>query len=222
MRLGGRGPKNAPASPQGTAEGEEGGVETPASQVPSRTGWHGILGGSKAGGPAKAAKAGQDTPDNDDQKIRFTIGGEGKRMNKEDFIKEVQKLDASTKKQVIEQLHAAPKQGSSSAVPQIIEPIPSPQNELDPESSPSSSNTQRQGHGQRSEPPAETRAEEKRRLAVLAGQGGDEEETPAERRRREAALGTSGDGGEDSGDEEDGAGNGGMRIRFAEPSRGRK
>lgn len=38
----------------------------------------------------------------DDHKIRFTIGGEGRRMNKEDFLNEVRKMDARTKRQVLE------------------------------------------------------------------------------------------------------------------------
>ncbi|KAM0740653.1 hypothetical protein ACQRIT_005837 [Beauveria bassiana] len=74
-------------------------------------------------------------PDNDDDhNIRFTIGGVGRRMNKEDFIKEVQKLDANTRKEVAEQSTATrpikevakrnpnfvqPTSGSS--VPRIVE-----------------------------------------------------------------------------------------------------
>ncbi|KAF5655964.1 cpa1 family monovalent cation:h+ antiporter, partial [Fusarium heterosporum] len=43
----------------------------------------------------------------DDKAIRFTIGGVGQRMNKEDFIREVQKLDSRTRKEVVEQSNAS-------------------------------------------------------------------------------------------------------------------
>jgi hypothetical protein len=75
----------------------------------------------------------------DDRNIRFTIGGVGQRMTKEDFIREVRKLDETTRKDVVDQSSAsnalkriarndpalAAKQVSSSPrrppIPQIVE-----------------------------------------------------------------------------------------------------
>jgi sodium/hydrogen antiporter len=39
--------------------------------------------------------------DQDDRRIRFTIGGAGKRMTKEDFLKEIQSLDPKTRARVV-------------------------------------------------------------------------------------------------------------------------
>ena len=44
----------------------------------------------------------------DDQKIRFTIGGAGRRMTKDDFLKEVQKMDARQRREVLEKSDASP------------------------------------------------------------------------------------------------------------------
>ncbi|KFH41440.1 Na(+)/H(+) antiporter-like protein [Hapsidospora chrysogenum ATCC 11550] len=239
MGFGGGPTKNAPTSPAATtaAEGGEasgsGAAGAPATKTTSRTNWTRFLG---APDPAALEKNEQEQAA-DDKKIRFTIGGVGQRMTKEDFIREVQKLDAKTRRQVVDQSSASQgvkflaKQepaGHSAAAPRILEQVRSSddQSALNPSSSVGSRPPRP------SEEAGETAAERRRQLAVLSSQSDgaegsrdenhglrdDEDETPAERRRREAALGTSGDGA-DSDDEERAAS--GMRIRFAEPERGR-
>ena len=60
--------------------------------------------GTNAGAKSAAGKAEKEAED--DKRIRFTIGGEGKRLNKEDFCREVWKLDAKTRKEVVEKSDA--------------------------------------------------------------------------------------------------------------------
>lgn len=68
------------------------------------------------GGRAGTAAAGEEKPDKrktvaeaeqeDDRHIRFTIGGVGQRMTKADFIREMQKLDSRTRREVVDQSNA--------------------------------------------------------------------------------------------------------------------
>ena len=225
MGLGSFAPKQArAASPQATDEPGEASGSAPATKTPSRAGWTRFV-GAGAGAQEKGEPSGA-AADDDDRKIRFTIGGEGKRMNKEDFIREVQKLDAKTRKQVIDQSSAsqrvksmasmAKEEPAATAVPRVLEQPPSTEGQSSGGKEPVVP------HGPKpSEQTGETAAERRRRMAVLATQGDDDEEgeTPAERRRREAALGM-GDDGEESDDES--RTTSGMRIRFAEPERGRR
>ncbi|KAG6004373.1 hypothetical protein E4U21_001136 [Claviceps maximensis] len=50
-----------------------------------------------------------DDDDDDDKKIRFTIGGVGRRMTKDDFIREVQKLDSGMRNEVVDRSTASNK-----------------------------------------------------------------------------------------------------------------
>ena len=174
----------------------------------------------------------------DDRNIRFTIGGEGKRMTKEDFLREVRKLDKNTRKEVVDkstastQVKRLAKQDPPAPIPEILKTQDSKNTDSREKRSESYSPGRRPGESSR-EPASkvkpsveqgETAVERKRRLAVLASQGDDDEtaETPAERRRREAALGMSAgdavnDDSDDEGDLPERRG-----IRFAEPERGRK
>ncbi|KAK3302311.1 alkali metal cation/H+ antiporter Nha1 C terminus-domain-containing protein [Chaetomium strumarium] len=54
----------------------------------------------------KSVVAEQDDED-DDRHIRFTIGGVGRRLTKEDFLKEVQKLDKNTRREVVNKSDAS-------------------------------------------------------------------------------------------------------------------
>jgi hypothetical protein len=137
-------------------------------------------------------------------------------MTKEDFIREVQKLDSRTRKEVVEQSNA------SQAIKKVAK------QDLPPETAvkaakaaehhaigkdkqpagPSAAPARRPGltsPPRPSEQTGETAVERKRRLAVLQDQEDEQHmeetgETPAERRRREAALGVGNDG-DDSDDE---------------------
>lgn len=199
------------------------------------------------GNRRKSVAATDDDPD--DKNIRFTIGGKGgKRMNKEDFLKEVQKLDASgaTAEEASKAATGRPRRGTQPAlaVPRIVEtraesdtrransasprrgrPVEKPQPKPQPKAQPKPTNDFE-----------ETPVERKRRLAALASQADDDSgdssrkgkssaavaETPAERRRREAALSMGAAAASDSDSDDDG----GERvpptrrgIRFAEPSK---
>jgi hypothetical protein len=56
--------------------------------------------------PRKSKKS-QAEEDDDDRHIRFIIGGQGRRMNKEDFLKEVQSLDPKSRKEVVDKSDAS-------------------------------------------------------------------------------------------------------------------
>lgn len=49
----------------------------------------------------------EEKQEEDDRQIRFTIGGVGKRMTKDDFIKTVQKLPKNARREVVEQSSAS-------------------------------------------------------------------------------------------------------------------
>ncbi|RCI07534.1 hypothetical protein L249_1589 [Ophiocordyceps polyrhachis-furcata BCC 54312] len=189
-------------------------------------------------GTQKKTVAKQQQEADDDKKIRFTIGGVGQRMTKDDFIRQVQNLDARTRKVVVDESTA------STAVKRLARQGPPQQ-----PGEPSSRRDPEERSGQRARPPAkavtaaaaattktttdsggllsvdETPVERRRRLAVLstqADEADDTGETPAERRRRQAALGMEGAAaGEDSDDDEGTERVPPVRrgIRFAEPKR---
>ncbi|KLU92825.1 Na(+)/H(+) antiporter 2 [Magnaporthiopsis poae ATCC 64411] len=143
----------------------------------------------------------------DDKHIRFKIGGVGQRMTEDDFIREMQKLDKSTRREVVDQssasgpVKALAKQDTRPA----DQPEPAIPREADREeergrSRASSTPPKRQPETDLGIPRAdrsdeeETTAERRRRMAVLESVHRDDDgeeagETPAERRRREAALG---------------------------------
>ncbi|KAK1241857.1 hypothetical protein MKX07_007680 [Trichoderma sp. CBMAI-0711] len=132
-----RHPERSPqaAMEEGQAgESSASGAAASSSKPVSKPGWttgFGVLGGGEG---RKKNVAHQEDSD-DDRKIRFTIGGVGRRMTKEDFIREVQKLDASTRKEVVDKSSASNAlknlarqdlhvQGTSRPlnIPEIIEP----------------------------------------------------------------------------------------------------
>lgn len=184
----------------------------------------------------------------DDKHIRFTIGGLGRRMTKEDFIQEMQKLDKNTRREVVNELKAlgktdaptqitieSPAQTSAKAASAGGPATHQPQEPAG--SSQQASRSSSPGHpATSSETPSseeagETEVERRRRVAALQGVGDDDDvddedhaETAAERRRREAALGMAPHGdGEDSDDDDTPRVPPSKRsIRFADvPERGR-
>ncbi|TQV91897.1 sodium/hydrogen antiporter [Cordyceps javanica] len=208
-------------NPQAAAEEGAAGEEEPA-----RSRWTAVR--------RMTGTAPEDKPDSDDDhNIRFTIGGVGRRMNKEDFIKEVQKLDANARKEVAEQSTATrPIKEVAKRNPVFVPPSRGPGVprivETRAESSERASKRSDESGGRgraavketrpsstatpASDEPHETPVERRRRLAVLGQQSargddgaaqGDAGETPAERRRREAALGM-GDSDGDSDSEDEG------------------
>ncbi|KAF5017590.1 hypothetical protein F66182_10466 [Fusarium sp. NRRL 66182] len=200
---------------------EAGDSAEPTGKPPAKAGWTNF-GGRFGGGAANEQVKKKAVPDNqaaDDKAIRFTIGGVGQRMTKEDFIREVQKLDSRTRKEVVEQSSASQavkKVAKQDLPPEVaVEAAKAAEHHApgQPEgesSGPSTSPARHTGKSTATKPSeelGETAVERRRRLAVLANQeqeGGEAEtgETPAERRRREAALGVGGaNRGDDSDDE---------------------
>ncbi|RFN46338.1 cpa1 family monovalent cation:h+ antiporter [Fusarium flagelliforme] len=197
-----------------TAKGESsqaGPSTSDAPPAPKRT-WSnfgGVFAGHNANEQTKKTVA--ETQAADDKAIRFTIGGVGQRMTKEDFIREVQKLDSRTRKEVVEQSdasHAVKKVAKQDLPPEMAvkaakaaehHALPKQKERTQPSASPSKPASP----AKPSEEMGETAVERKRRLAVLSNQEEEESkdtgETPAERRRREAALGL---GNEDDSDDE--------------------
>ncbi|KAK9413245.1 putative Na(+)/H(+) antiporter [Seiridium unicorne] len=76
----------------------------PVGRQSTFSGWTGFNKGGPSEGRKKNVNAEEmgKMQEEDDHKIRFTIGGEGRRMTKEDFLNEVRKMDARTKRQVLE------------------------------------------------------------------------------------------------------------------------
>lgn len=164
----------------------------------------------------------EEQQDEDDRHIRFTIGGVGRRMTKEDFIKEMKKHDKTTRHEVVERStasHGVKVLAKQDPQPQMGESsIPAPATVTSPRSRYAASQEdeavsphQRSRSSSPGKPTAvetpsgeapETEVERGRRLAVLQGVSDDGEvgETAAERRRREAALGM---GAEDDSDDDD-------------------
>jgi hypothetical protein len=66
----------------------------------------GTWAGNKPADPKKKKQAEEE--DEDDHRIRFTIGGAGKRMTKEDFLRELQNMDPKARMEVVES-SSAPK-----------------------------------------------------------------------------------------------------------------
>ncbi|KAI0592759.1 alkali metal cation/H+ antiporter Nha1 C terminus-domain-containing protein [Biscogniauxia sp. FL1348] len=197
---------------------------------PTFSGWGGF-GRAGAVDHRKAPVAGtvdQGDELEDDRGIRFTIGGVGRRMTKDDFLKEVQKLDARTRRDVVnnstasadlksaarEQPTSAPReQGPSNLRINITQASDSDRDSnKSPGTSPvrptppSRSKSDLDGTEEAASTDApETAAERRRRLAAFASVREDNEtnETPAERRRREAALGVDSGAAEESDSEDD-------------------
>ncbi|KAH7631794.1 alkali metal cation/H+ antiporter Nha1 C terminus-domain-containing protein [Sordaria sp. MPI-SDFR-AT-0083] len=202
----------------GAAAGGEGSATRPAKPTKRPTWASAVVGG----GDASKKKNAEEEQEEDDRHIRFTIGGVSQRMNKEDFIKEMQKLNKSTRKEIVDQSNA------SSAVKNLAKADLAPKQPQQPQqqsqltqrrgspvgsvkSSHSKGSSTRQGRpenletmsggssAERSESPSRSRS---RSPSLLTGEGEssapsrDVPETAAERRRRLAVLQSVGDDGE--------------------------
>ncbi|KAK0623076.1 alkali metal cation/H+ antiporter Nha1 C terminus-domain-containing protein [Immersiella caudata] len=203
---------NAPATPT-----DEAGVS-----VPPRPGMAGWASGMIRRGTVDAAKARkksvvEEQEEEDDRHIRFTIGGVGRRMTKENFIQEMQMLDKSTRREVVDQSSASgrvktlakqdppttpeklrraeKKQGDSSAAEKASSPNKTGwQGGSVNYGQNSSSSGEASGSSSRSESPGGGKA------VALDFSRRSDQESAAERRRRLAAL-KSVDGTEDDADE---------------------
>ncbi|KAI5922185.1 alkali metal cation/H+ antiporter Nha1 C terminus-domain-containing protein [Camillea tinctor] len=219
-------------------ESSQSGTGDPAVRPATRptfSGWGGFGRAGAADQRKKTPVAGTvDSGDDleDDRGIRFTIGGVGRRMTKDDFLKEVQKLDARTRRDVVNNSTASPNVKTAAAAGATEQPAseshaqgPSNLRINITQASDSTHNSNKSPEKSPVRPPApprskneigsteetagsdatETAAERRRRLAAFASVREDNEtnETPAERRRREAALGVDSSAAEESDSEDD-------------------
>lgn len=189
------------------------------------TNWAAALSGRAAGEAAgqkqDKKKIEAEAQQEDDRHIRFTIGGVGQRMTKEDFIREMRKLDSRTRKEVVDQSNAterikslakedpppvtpgtagtAPKsvRGKAISSPQpVTTPAkPSPVIPVDSSRNTSKSTTPRR---RESPPSSESTSPIERRFSEDATSN-DVPETAVERRRRLAVLDSLQGGGSGSG-----------------------
>ena len=171
-------------------------------RAPTFSGWAGFGKGASAEQKKSDAVATKVAAEEDDRQIRFTIGGVGRRMTKDDFLKEMQKLDPKTRREVVELSNASaavkteakqPPQGSTlnpQASSRDAPPFLPPQFTIEPASGSSSS-------GKSPERPAdhdelEARGRTLAAHTTIAGgassSSADAPETDAERRRRLAAF----------------------------------
>lgn len=246
LRFIGLGGRPRPADPEAAAEEGQasGATAPPVTRRPSRIGWASFTGAAQRPGAERKKSTAEQGKATEEAKIRFTIGGVGQRMTEEDFIKELQKLDSSTRKEVVDKSTASGELKSRAKQDPLMKDLDSGAAITDMKETPSDSTAEEEEHAIRAsgarweESPSpkqivepkgedgETAVELRRRLAVLSNQVEESGETPAERRRREAALGMGSpalDGDSDSEDEgADRVPPARRGIRFAEPERGRK
>lgn len=136
----------------------------------------------------------------DDKHIRFTINGVGKRMTKEDFIMEMQKLDKKTRRDIIDESNASQTVktlAKQDPQPQPSQPLVEPMmNQKDHAPVGGSSHEQsdtRTGEAGGVPPPPSSRPPSLKQSAALKTGAeteaeGTETETEVERRRRLAVL----------------------------------
>lgn len=157
----------------------------------------------------------------DDRHIRFTIGGVGQRMTKEDFIREMRKLDSRTRKEVVDQSTATERvkslakedpppitPGTASTAPKSVrgkaisspQPVATPAKPSPIVSADSSRNTSKSATPQRREsPPSSESTSPVEGRSSEDAPSHDVPETAVERRRRLAVLDSLQGGGSGSG-----------------------
>ncbi|KAI1453996.1 alkali metal cation/H+ antiporter Nha1 C terminus-domain-containing protein [Annulohypoxylon moriforme] len=216
-----------PSDKSAPEAGESSTAQESAPKPPARArtvGWPGFNRGGAAEQRRRDATSPTGRRSEDDRGIRFTIGGVGRRMNKDDFLSEVQKLDARTRREVVDQSSAPPAvksiatEGPGTSAPTAEQPLVHPHISVTQASTstrdssksptrpePTRGRSATVGSDQAPSDAPETAAERRRRLAAFASvrEDNDPEETPAERRRREAALGVDSGIADDSDSDDD-------------------
>ncbi|KAK4123834.1 hypothetical protein N657DRAFT_690491 [Parathielavia appendiculata] len=171
----------------------------------AETGEPSTAGESSARKPRKKT-AEQD--EEDDRHIRFTIGGVGRRLTKEDFIHELRKLDKPTRRDVLDKSDAS--QGLKEvakldAEPQTAETpgLSTTVSRKDYALAPTSAAAAPEPEATGSQAASRSSSPKKATSPTEKARGGDLPETEVERRRRLAALqGVAGGGGGDDDDDE--------------------
>ncbi|KAL2164296.1 hypothetical protein VTH06DRAFT_3512 [Thermothelomyces fergusii] len=168
---------------------------------------------STAGEPSAAQKQRKksvvaEQEDDDDKLIRFTIGGIGRRMTKEDFIEEMQKLDKPTRREIVDKSDAS--RAIKALAKQDPPPWPTPQIMITPAQPSGVSRKDDAAPGaarSTQQPPGGDDRRQRESRSVSPGEQGSPSdtsddgagETEVERRRRLAALRgvDAGDGNDD-------------------------
>ena len=197
----------APDSEEKAADEPQPGPSRP--RAPTFSGWAGFGKGAPVD-QKKGTTAATQEAEEDDRQIRFTIGGVGRRMTKDDFLKEMQKLDPKTRREVVEQSSATaavktearlpPQAGTSNTQTSDhdAQPFPQPKFVIEPASASSSSGKSPERPATFEEPEARGRtpAAHTKVAGGAPSSGEDAPETDAERRRRLAAFASVRDDGD--------------------------
>lgn len=223
--------KNSPKPDKGgesSAAGENPQIKPPMrARTNTMTNWAAALSGrgtgEASGQKQDKRKVEAEAQQEDDRHIRFTIGGVGQRMTKDDFIREMQKLDTRTRREVVDQSTAtervkslakedppvftpgtagtAPKsirgKAISSPQPAVTSATPSQASQPSPESSRNNSKTDTPRRRKSPSSSMETSPIERRSSDDAPSH--DVPETAVERRRRLAVLDSLEGGGNGSG-----------------------
>ncbi|RYP78082.1 hypothetical protein DL771_000775 [Monosporascus sp. 5C6A] len=188
-------------NPPGTEEKDRGETQAGPSRPSAKStfsGWAGFGKGGTGEQKKKGGPAPQETEEDDDRQIRFTIGGVGRRMTKDDFLKEVRKLDPKTRRDVVDHSTASAAvkseakelQGAKSSPQTSARDSPSSQPVPATEPAQSASSSSKSSEPQEPSPPV-TRGRSSTTTSTDQKEGGPSTETPetgAERRRRLAAF----------------------------------
>jgi hypothetical protein len=95
---------NAESSTAGAASSAEKPAERPVRQQLNRLG--SLAGWGFGGKNTETVPENPDNEEDDDRRIRFTIGGAGRRLTKDDFIREIQSLDPKARASIVEESNA--------------------------------------------------------------------------------------------------------------------
>lgn len=184
----------------------------PATEAPStvRQGLARMGTWTWGGKPGDSSEKKEVDQDDDDARIRFTIGGAGRRLTKDDFLREIRGLDPKARAEAVESSNASPalkaaarkagKETGSHAsrglypakpkgtvrpdVPEVEETEEDSDSEID-QGRPGASKNVLQLSRRKDAPLATSSAG---RIGRVASYEDDEPETAAERKRREGAL----------------------------------
>lgn len=207
MGMGGLGKAGEKSGASGSSPSgdEEKGATKPTSR-PGIPAWASGAFGRAAGDPEKARKKSVvENDEEDDRHIRFTINNVGQRMTKEDFIREMQKIDKAARREIVD------KSTASNAVKTLAKQDAQPKkNQGEPSSSPAARGKETARQASVEHRPAEpassssngSSAEASRSVSRSPSERSgdldlDAPETDAERRRRLAALKGVGDFSQD-------------------------
>jgi hypothetical protein len=99
------GNKDKPQETQGQAESSKAAAATSTTTRPELV-RQGLSRMSSWGFVGKNSEIADPNDEDDDRRIRFTIGGAGRRLTKDDFLKEIQSLDPKARSEVVQESDA--------------------------------------------------------------------------------------------------------------------